>query len=196
MLPKPGRERLGLPVLEQVDGPMGGHIHQDRAVDAATAERKIVHTQHRTQHRHLADLRVRQRAQQPQQGVPAGRQPKPSGQPRAGAARQRQADGLQHPLEQRGAPSVAGGQPRDLLGERSGLAVGVVAEEAAHPKAEHHPPAAHCRVGESALVAAVHPGGGAAAVGTGGRGGSSVRPDVHGVFDLLDPLDRNGSQVR
>ena len=192
MLPKPGRERLGLPVLQQVDGPMGGHIHQDRAVDAATAERKIVHTQHR----HLADLRVRQRAQQPQQGVPACRQPKPSGQPRAGAARERQADGLQHPLEQRGAPSVAGGQPRDLLGERSGLAVGVVAEEAADPKAEHDPLAGHCRVGESALVAAVHPGGGVAAVGAGGRAGAGVRPDVHGVFDLLDSLDRNGSQVR
>jgi hypothetical protein len=29
-----------------------------------------------------------------------------------------------------------------------------------------------------------------------GRGGASVRPDVHAVFDLLDPLDRNDGQVR
>jgi hypothetical protein len=34
------------------------------------------------------------------------------------------------------------------------------------------------------------------AVGAGGRAGAGVRPDVHGVFDLLDPLDRNGGQVR
>jgi hypothetical protein len=34
------------------------------------------------------------------------------------------------------------------------------------------------------------------ALGAGGRAGAGVCPDVHGVFDLLDPLDRNGSQVR
>ena len=76
------------------------------------------------------------------------------------------------------------------------LAVGGLAEQPANPKAEHHPPAGDGRVGEPAQVAAVHPGGGAAAVGAGGRGGAGVCPDMHGVFDLLDPLDRNDSQVR
>jgi hypothetical protein len=72
----------------------------------------------------------------------------------------------------------------------------VLAEEPAHLKAEHDRLAADGRVGESALVAAVHPGRGAAAVGAGGRGGAGVCPDVHGVFDLLDSLDRNDGQVR
>jgi hypothetical protein len=67
---------------------------------------------------------VGRRAQQPQQGVAACRQPKPTGQACTGASCQRQADGLQHPLKQRGAPGGAGGQPWDLLGERAGLAVG------------------------------------------------------------------------
>jgi len=83
-----------------------------------------------------------------------------------------------------------------LLGEGAGLAVGVVAEESAHPKADHDPPAAECRIGESALVAAVDSGRGATTVGAGGDAGAGVCPDVHAVFDLLDPLDRNGSQVR
>jgi hypothetical protein len=72
----------------------------------------------------------------------------------------------------------------------------VVAEQPTDPKAEYDRLAADGRVGQSALVAAVHPGGGAAAVGAGGRGGSGVCPDVHGVFDLLDSLDRNGGQVQ
>jgi hypothetical protein len=71
MLIKPGGERLRLPVGEQVDGPVGGHVHQHRAVGAATAECEVVHAQHG----HLADLGVGQRAEQPQQGVTAGRQP-------------------------------------------------------------------------------------------------------------------------
>jgi hypothetical protein len=189
---QPGSKRLRLPVLQQVDRPVGGHVHQHGAVDPATPERKIIHTQHG----HLVDLGVGQRAQQPQQRVAAGRQPKPTGQPRTGAACQRQADGLQHPLKQRGSPGIPGGQPRDLLGERASLAVGVLTEEAAHAKAEHHPFAGDRRVAQSALVAAVHPGRGVTAVGAGGRAGAGVCPDVYGVFGLLDPLDRNGGQVR
>jgi hypothetical protein len=91
MVLKPGGERLRLPVLEQVDRPVGGHVHQHGPVDAATAEREIVHTQHR----HLAHFGVGQRAEQPQQRVAACRQPKLTGQPRAGAACQRQGDLLQ-----------------------------------------------------------------------------------------------------
>jgi hypothetical protein len=72
----------------------------------------------------------------------------------------------------------------------------VVAEEPAHPKADYEPPAAEGRVGEPALVAAVHPGRGAAAVGADGCPGAGVCPDLHAVFDLLDLLDRNGGQVR
>jgi hypothetical protein len=33
-------------------------------------------------------------------------------------------------------------------------------------------------------------------VEAGGRPGAGVRPDVHAVFDLLDPLDHNAGQVR
>jgi hypothetical protein len=192
MLLEPGGKRLRLAVFQQVDGPVGGHVHQHGAVGPAAAEREVVHAQHG----HLVDLGIGQRAQQPQQRVTACRQPKPRGQPRPGAARQRQHDLLQQRAQHRGAPSVAGGQPGELFGGRSRWAVGVVAEESAHPKAQHHPPAANCRVGEPALVAAMHPGRGAATPGTGGRGGAGVCPDVHAVFDLLDPLDRNGGQVR
>jgi hypothetical protein len=117
-------------------------------------------------------------------------------QPRAGTAGQRQGDLLQQRAQQWGAPSIRGGQPSELFGERAGLAVGLVAEEPAHRKAEHDALAGDRRVGEPALVAAVPSGRDTAAVGAGGRAGLGVCPDVHAVFDLLDPLDGNDGQVR
>jgi hypothetical protein len=52
VLAKPGGERGCFSVCEQVDGPVGGHVHQDGAVLAAAAEREVVDTKHR----HLVDL--------------------------------------------------------------------------------------------------------------------------------------------
>jgi hypothetical protein len=88
-------------------------------------------------------------------GRPAGqahRQAAPS------APSQRQADLLQHPARQRAPASIPRGQAGDLLGERAGWAGGVVAEEPADPQSDHHRPAANGRVGQGALIAAVHLG--------------------------------------
>jgi hypothetical protein len=57
MLAKPRRERLRLPVGEQVDGPVGVHVHQHGAVHMAAAQREVVDTKRR----HAADLGFGQR---------------------------------------------------------------------------------------------------------------------------------------
>lgn len=151
--------------------PVGGHVHQHGAVDPATTKREVVHAQHR----HLVDLgsgsahssrsRVSRLAGSPSRLASRAPARPASASPTCS----------QQPAQQRGASSVAGGQPRNLFGERADLAARVVAEQPTDRKAEHHPPAADRRVGEPALVAAVHPGRGATAVGAGGRARASGR---------------------
>jgi hypothetical protein len=120
----------------------------------AAAQREVVHAQHRRHHSRW----IGQCPHQAQQRAAASRQSQPAGQPRPGSARQRQADRLQHPACQRAAASIRRGQAGDLFGEGAGWAGGVVAEEAADPQSDQHVLAADGRVGQGALVAAVHLG--------------------------------------
>jgi hypothetical protein len=151
---QPVGERAGLPVSQQLHRAMAVHVDQDAAVDLAAAQREVVHPEHR----HAAGLGVGQRPDQAQQGATTDRQPKRVGQPRPSTARQRQTDRLEHPARQRAAASVRRGQTRDLLGERARRTGGVVAEEPAHPQPQHHVLATDRRVGQPALIAAVHLG--------------------------------------
>jgi hypothetical protein len=185
VLPQPGGEGGRLPVGQQVHRLVGGHVDQHGAVGVAAAQREVVHPQHPDPGR----LGLGQGAQQPQQGGAAGPGPKGLRQPGAAAARQRQADRLQHRLQQRAAPGVPGGQPRDLLGERARPAAMIVAEEPADPQPEHDPAPADRRIRQPALVAAVYPGRPMPAAGAGRLGRLRAGPDPHtgvGVVDLLD----------
>jgi len=158
----------------------------------ATAQRELVHAEHGN----TLALGIGQRAEQSRQSAAAYRQPQTLGQPRSSAACQRQADGLQHLSQQGAAPGLAGGQPGDLLGERVGRAVGVVAEQAADQQPEHDRLAADRRVGQAALVAAVHPGRRATTGGADCCACPRGRPDPHTASGSLDLLDGNGGKVR
>jgi hypothetical protein len=189
---QPGGEGGGLPIAEQVHRAVGGHVDQHRAVAMTAAQGEVVHAQLG----HAGGRGVGQGAQQPQQRGPAGLDAQQVRQPGAAAARQRQADRLQQPAQQRASPSVPGRQAGDLLGERARPAVVVVAEEPAHPQAKHHAAAADRRIGQPALVAAVHPRRPVAAPGAGRLGRPRAGPDPHGRIGPLDLLDSNGCQVR
>jgi hypothetical protein len=80
---------------------------------------------------------------------------------------------------------------------RSPCAAGwVVAEEPAHSQPQHHPTAAHRRIGQPALIAAVDPPRRLAARGAGRLGRSWRDPELHTGVGMLDPLDRHARQVR
>jgi hypothetical protein len=85
VLAEPAGERGCFSVLQQVDGPVGGHVHQDGAVLAAAAEREVVDTKHRD----LVDLGVWECTQQAEQRRAGCRQPQSTRQPRSSPAGQR-----------------------------------------------------------------------------------------------------------
>jgi hypothetical protein len=68
---------VGLPVIEQVDRPAGGHVDQHGAAYMPAAQREIIDPEHGNG----ADVRVGEGAHQPQQTGAAGRQPECHGQP-------------------------------------------------------------------------------------------------------------------
>lgn len=153
MREQPRGERVGLPIGAHVDRPMGGHVDEHGAVDVPAAQREIVHPQHR----HQADLRIRQRPDQPQQRAAAHRQPQRTSQPSARPPGQRQPDRLEHLPQQRAAPRMTGSQPGDLLSERPRRTPDVVAEEAPHPQRDLHPPTSNRSVSQPPLIPTVHP---------------------------------------
>jgi hypothetical protein len=58
VVPQPGREGGGLPISQQIHRLVGGHVHQDGAVDMSAAQREVIHAQHR----HAGRLRIGQGA--------------------------------------------------------------------------------------------------------------------------------------
>ena len=150
---QPGAEGFRGPLGQHVDRPAGVDVDQHGAVDMPLAQGKVIHAEHQRS----PALRVGCGADQPQQRRPAGRAGQPAGQPGAGPAAQGQADCLQHSLQAAGAPAVAGGQARHLLGERGLYARPIAAEEAAGLQVNEHFLATGRGIGQVPLVAAVHP---------------------------------------
>ncbi|WSN62418.1 hypothetical protein OG195_42800 (plasmid) [Streptomyces sp. NBC_01362] len=106
MIAEPGSQVLAFAAVVEVQRPVGGHVDQYRAVVAALAEGEVVDAEDL----HLADLRLGQSPDQPQQRVLScgeadrGRQ---SGSCPAGRG---QPDLRQHLAQQRGMPTMRGGQ--------------------------------------------------------------------------------------
>jgi hypothetical protein len=159
MIQQPGGERARFTIGQHVNRLTGLHIDQDGGVAVTPPPGELVHPQHPRRR----DRRVRHPANDPQKRGAADRHGHPVNQPRTGPSTQRHRDRLYRLLGRRGTASVASGQPFDLLGERPLGAVGLVAEEPAHPQRHQHlPPATPARpnrrVDQPTLVAAVHPG--------------------------------------
>lgn len=128
VIAEPGDQVLAFAAVVEVQRPVGGHVDQDRAVVAALAEGEVVDTEDL----HLADLRLGQGPDQPQKRVLTYGEADRGRQSGSCPAGQGQPDLRQHPAQQRGMPTVRGGQSRDLFGERHRRAGRVLAAEAAH----------------------------------------------------------------
>ena len=189
---QPGRQGIGLPVREQVNGPPGLHVDQDRAVGPAAAEREVIHAQHP----HRPRLRDGQRHQQPQHEPPPGRHPQRGGQPRPGPPGQRRRDRAQRRGQRRGPARVPRGQARDLLGERPPVAARRRAEEPADGQPDHHPPPANRRISQPPAVTAVNPGRRHPARRARSLPGTRPRPDAQQPGGHHDSLDDHPGQVR
>ena len=135
-----------LAVAEQVNGPAGVDVDEDRAVVPAAAEREVVDSHDR----HGAGFGVGQGHDQAEHAGPPGRQVKFGGEPGPGPPGHGQRDRGQHPGQRWCPPRSRRGQALELLGERDRLAAGVAAEEPAHPEPEHHRVPADRRVGQPA----------------------------------------------
>jgi hypothetical protein len=148
---QPLGQRRGLAAGEQFDRCAGLAVGQHRAVDLATLDRGVVHTEHPRGGR----WRIGQRHEQPQQAGAAGGRPERARQPGAGTPGQGDRDGLQHRRQPWRAPLVAGGQTGDLLGEGPALAGGLVAEQPPCRQRDHQAASAHGDIGQAPPVAAV-----------------------------------------
>jgi hypothetical protein len=188
---EPPREGARFSVREQVDGPAGLDVDQDRAVDAAAAEREVVDPEHADRPR----LRGRQGHQQPQHAGPPCGHAQRGGQPRPGPAGQRRRDRAERGRQRRGPPRVGRGQAIDLLGERRALAAGRLAEEPAHGQPDHHPPGADRLIGQPPGVAAVDPGRNGPALRAPRLAALRPGPDAQQPGGHHDPLDDNPGQM-
>jgi hypothetical protein len=151
--PQPRGQCLGGAIGEYVDRTARLDVDQHRAVDVSAPQGEVVDAQHP----HNTGRRVRQRPYQPHQRHPAHVDGHVSGQPCAGPAAECQRDALQHPAQADAAATVPGGQPGDLLDERRPHAVLVAAEQPPHPQVDHRFPPTDHEIGQSTLVATVHP---------------------------------------
>ena len=91
----------------------------------AAPDREVVDPEHPRCRR----FRIRDGHDQPHHDLPARRDAKGRGEPRARPARQHDRNARERPGQQRGLPRIAGGQALDLLGEDFPLAAGSPAGE-------------------------------------------------------------------
>lgn len=192
MVGQPGHQAVGFPVGEQVDRPVGVQVDQDRSVDMTTTHGEVVDPEGP----HHIRLRVGQRPDPADQGVPADRQAQRGGQPRSRTSGQRQADVAHRYGGWRGEPGMRAGQALDLLGERHGRAGGLGTAEPAHEQVHHQPRPAERGVDEPAPVPAVHPPGHRRAPRARHLPRSRVHPQPYPVRRPLDPVDHDVRQMR
>jgi hypothetical protein len=133
--------------------------------------------------------RVRGRADQTQQALPASPHPEAFAEPRASPTGQRHRDMLQR-LPQRQSPAtVAGEQSHDLLRERPHRALVGGAQPPPRPELDLYPAPARRQVGQGSRVQAVHPAGDRTARAALRVGGCGPDSDPHLAYCVLDRLD-------
>lgn len=187
MLTQPRRGGAQPSVGQHVDRSAGIHVDHDGGVPQALAQREIINTGHGDR----GDRRVGLGAHQPQKAVATCRDPQCDGQTRTCPASQCQPDGLEHPPRQRCAPRVPAGQAVDLLHESPGVTTAGITEEASHPHHQNRGPPRDRRLGQHALVAAMHPGRGIPAVPAPRRGGPRAGPNLRARTESLHRINHH-----
>jgi len=94
-------------------------------------------------------------------------------------------------LQADAAPRVSLGQPRNLLDERAGGAVDVVAEEPAHRQPHHHRPPRDWKIRHVPPIAAMHPRRHAPAPVAARPACPWVRGDHQHAVGLIDAIDHH-----
>lgn len=110
---EPGGERLGISVVDQIDGPASLQVDDDGAVGSAAAHRPVVDADHT---RRLEHGRGRA-ANELKELVAAGRHAELGGEPRAGLSSKSEADGPEGVGQARGEARVGGREVRQPLAE-------------------------------------------------------------------------------
>jgi hypothetical protein len=192
MSEQPVGEGLGGAFGQHLDGTAALHVDQDRAVVVPALESEIVNTKST----HGLRLGIGQGTDETQQGVLADTDGLYLGQSGAGPAAQSERDRLADPAQQEGAAAVAEGQPVDLLGEGPLAAVGAAAEEPANPQVKQSLLARDRRIGDLALVMAVHACGLCATAGTYRRYLSPSCVYSDRASSHPDSLDTQADEVR
>jgi hypothetical protein len=179
-------------VLQHVDGPVRVHVDQDRGIGMAAPFREVIHAKDRD----LADHRIGQGADQPDQRCAGDRDAQRAGQPRPGPPGQGQRDRFQQAALQR-CPTLMQQRHRGhLLGEGPQLTCRVTAEEPPHLQADRHGPAARRHVMKTPPVPAVDPRRRQAAPMTGGLCRTGPGRDQHSALSVLDLVDLQAVQMR
>ena len=192
MRAQPFLHRGLLPVRQHIHRPAGVHVHQQRRVGLALAQREVVDAQHP----HQPGGRLRQRHQDPHQRVPADLHRQHPGQPGPGPPGQRPGDRSQLPGQQRGLPRIRHGQPRGLLSEARPRAPRAAARQQPHPQPDHHPAAASPGIMQPPHVPAAHLRAPQAAPRARRPAGRGTHVDGHQVPLDPGPVHGRPGQVR
>jgi hypothetical protein len=100
MLTQPRGERFRSPVRQHIHRTAHAQVDEHGAVDMPPAQREIIHAEYRNR----PDLRVRQRADQPQKRAATHRHAERYGHSSSRSSGKRQADLFEHAPQQRAAP--------------------------------------------------------------------------------------------
>jgi hypothetical protein len=153
---------------------------------------EVVHAEHGD----LSNVRIGQPTQQAQQRVTADPHTQRGCQSRTRATGQGDRDRGQGRPHGRTVSGVRRGQPVDLLGERGPRALGHPTGKPAHLQPDHHRIAARGEIGETSLVAAVHPLRRGTAVRAYGHLPGSPHLENYLVSGSLHVLHHDTRQVR
>ena len=192
ILAEPGRQGLGLAILEEIDDPSPLQVDQDGAVAMPLPEGPVVDSEH-TRSRPSGNVSA---AQHTEQGSPTDRRAEASRKPRTGRAAERERDDFQcRSLAQRPS-SIGGDQFWEPLGEDGAGTTSRTTSKAADSEAEDQLPTGERQVSDSAVIAAVDTLGPprterAASVA---RGCDKVQPDALAVERRL--LEAKTGQMR
>ena len=193
MRAQPGGERVGLPIGEQVDWPVGAHVRP--ATVPYTCPRRSAKSSTPSVAT-VADLRVGQRPDQAQQGRSIHRhaelrgKPSPARPARASpiASRIRRSSTLRRPYRVVNPSTCSANVTRSHPAR--------VTEQPPHPQPDRDRLAADAGVGQRAFVAAVHPHRHRSRNPDTPPAVTSRRPDDHARRLAVDPLDHHPGQVR
>lgn len=152
MLAQPGREGLGGTVGQDVHDSTGLHVDEDGSVGATPAEGELVDTKNPR-----GSLRHRRRIQQLQESRASSGEVHAAAQPFASSPTELDRDLAEPGLQTEAGAAISLAQPADLLDERLAPAPGPVTEEPPAPQSDQQLLPRQRPLGETSLIAGMHP---------------------------------------